>query len=309
MVTYGNSLYVGGDIYQAGNQTVSGLAVYNFTTSTWSNLGVVCGGGVTSMAILNDFLYIAGSFTSYDNSTCPGVPGLNLAEYSLVNSAFTNSIQLSNSSLTGSVSLLTIYDGYLSVGGNFSKIGQSKIDRLALYNTTTGLFYPVVNSGFPFTGSIYVSVGTNSTLYLGGKFTSSYWGVIELNLGIWASMNAGVACTICPALSDGTDETRRVPWVYTLAILPPGLAPVITPTITVPQAQLMSGNWQEYVSPFPGLSALFLNGTQYTLSTLNSALPQQFYWQTWSVIGSGIFIGSLLLAVLLNMCVKSVSSI
>jgi len=269
------------------------------------------------MTILNDFLYLAGNFTSYSNTSCPGVTGLNLAEYSLNNTAFTNLFQLNNLTLKGSINLVSAQNGELFVSGTYSSILSSFHDRLSFYDRNTNTWSPVINPQYaiPFTGEVYAVTGWNGNLYFGGYFTSNYWGVVRLTLdtSIWSSMDSGLACTFCPVVGDGTEAlgNRRIPWINTVALLPPGQPPVFTPTNNAPQMQLIGsqGMWAEYgIAPFPGSSVLFQNDTQFTLSTLgDNSLPKYFYWQTWSVVGAAIFIGSLVLASMLHVCVRSVT--
>eukprot|EP01123_Difflugia_compressa_P005912 TRINITY_DN18028_c0_g1_i1.p1 TRINITY_DN18028_c0_g1~~TRINITY_DN18028_c0_g1_i1.p1 ORF type:complete len:370 (-),score=48.72 TRINITY_DN18028_c0_g1_i1:193-1269(-) len=311
-----NTLFVGGHFTSANNDndTVSlqGIAAFKISTRDWYNSGVVCGGDVVEFVELNSRLYIGGNFTSYGGNTCPGeIIGNGIAEYDLNNSSFTHA--LANTVFKGGDLSILVKQGNtkLLVGGKFSGIDSRVFDRFAYYTPSTSSWATISTSGIPFTGEVYAGASFGTAFYFGGYFTSNFWGVTRFDR-IWSNLDSGLSCTFCPEIDDGTFilGKRKIPSVNTITILPPGQAPPQTPTSSVPapQYQLIGskGKWEEYgIEPFPGSDVLWGNSSNYVNSKLTSTQTLSFYWQTWSVIGSAIFIGSLFLASILHMCVKS----
>jgi len=302
-------LYIGGSFSYIGSMPCEGLASYDLLAQQWSCLGNICDGQVISIAIVSNYLFLAGNFTSFSNSTdpCPGVSGIKLARFDLNLNSFDENFIFNNTTFPGTVYVLaTTSKGELFVGGSFYKILSYNIDRFALYNLTH--WYSIVPSsaGIPFSGAV-ISVGvTGNNLYFGGPFIGyGYSGVARISsIGTISNLLSGLTC--------GPFCSSTGPTVYTVAVLPPGPPQIIPNSTTPPYGGLIGsgGQWEEYnITAFPGSSVYFQNDTNFKYSILTNSRPRTFYWQTWSVIGAVIFLGSLFIATLLNLCVKSVSRV
>jgi len=312
MVVYNNQLFVGGDFTNVAGIFTNGFAVYDLNNKTWVSYGQVCGGGVTELAVLDNLLYLAGTFTSYTSTKlCPGVQGEKLAEFNLTSYTFTKSLRLNNETINGDVTALVAQSGILVVCGYFTSVGTlSSVDRFAVYTPYQGWSsFGGKNFGIPFYGHPpIVAVGANGNIYFGGYFLG-YFGVACYRLGtsIWSNLGNGVSCTFCPD-AEAVVGYQSVPTVTALAIMPYGTLIPKAPEIQHSSDLLGNkGIWEEYQIPsYPGSSELYQNSTDYQESVVSDSRPKVFYWQTWSVVGAAIFVGSLLLATLLNICFKAV---
>lgn len=77
MSEYEGNLYVGGHFSSCGSSSAGNLGIWN--GSQWSTIGSGMNGVVRSLAVFNNELYIAGSF-----SDAAGSPVNNIAKYSVV---------------------------------------------------------------------------------------------------------------------------------------------------------------------------------------------------------------------------------
>ncbi len=68
---------LGGDLTTAGNNAANRIAKWNTTNSTWSLLGTSTnngvGGNVYALTVIDNILYVGGSFTTAGGSTANNI--------------------------------------------------------------------------------------------------------------------------------------------------------------------------------------------------------------------------------------------
>lgn len=130
----GSKVYVGGEFTAVddGSIPASNIAVWDDDAETWDPLGIGTDGVVKTIAIGDSGeLYIGGEFSS-----AGGVPVNNIVEYNSVTGLWSPL----GGGITGDygnvVKDLWYSDGWLYVGGRFSRAGGSNINNLARWDGT-----------------------------------------------------------------------------------------------------------------------------------------------------------------------------
>jgi hypothetical protein len=177
LVIDGNFLYVGGSFTQAnvGGPTVSvsNLARFNLSTSTWQSVGGGVSGHVYALAVSGNNLFVGGSFLIAGGSTITqSIARLNLSNNTW--SALGSVGQLQG----GQVYTLAIDGDTLFVGGNFSTDNNSYFNAIASVNWQTNQWAKLgsgTGNGVGNTNSflppfVQVIALSGDTLFVGGRF-------------------------------------------------------------------------------------------------------------------------------------------
>ena len=175
----GSDLYVGGQFTKTVDGAVTGLggvARYDTAAGTWhalSNQGV--NNEVKALNVVGSDLYVGGLFTQ----TVDGTVDLGyIARYDTTTGTWH---ALSNQGLDNSVAALTVVGDDLYVGGRFTQTGDGSLTNLgyiARYDTGTGTWHALPNQGLY--GHIYAMVADGSDVYVGGGFTQTTDGAVDL---------------------------------------------------------------------------------------------------------------------------------
>ena len=167
MAIDGNNLYVGGfftfyksltrqRIVKIDKTTAAEVDTNNTGFSTTSGFN----GTVKSISIVDEKLYIAGSFTSYKTTT-------NLSGFYKIN------LSLKNISLFDNSVSCSIVDGdYIYVGGSFSTYNNITANQIAKIYIPTGQLDTTFNTGSGFNSGITSMILDGNNLYVGGNFTT-----------------------------------------------------------------------------------------------------------------------------------------
>mgnify|MGYP006286433973 CR=1 FL=1 len=167
LAAVGNDLYVGGDFSSAGASSAGRIAVFD-TTQTgnagWSTLGDGVNGGVRSLAVIDDDLYVGGSF-----SQAGGAAANSIAAFDMTQAGNVAWSPLGDG-VDNWVYALAAIGNDLYVGGSFSQAGDNPANRIAVFDTAqTG------NAGWTALGDgvnspVRAFVPNVTDLYLGGDF-------------------------------------------------------------------------------------------------------------------------------------------
>jgi DNA-binding beta-propeller fold protein YncE len=162
-----NILYVGSD---------NGLLEYDISTSTgtlvtdFAPVFAQSGGGfptVYALTIVNNTLYVGGSFTSIDAN-----PRVNLASYDISTSTAVLTNWEQDTDTTGTVYAFTASNTQLFAGGQFSTVASVSQPSIAAFDLTTGNLVNSFASGFVNTDTIQALAFDSNKVYTGGTFTS-----------------------------------------------------------------------------------------------------------------------------------------
>ncbi|MGZ3941524.1 MAG: Ig-like domain-containing protein [Bacteroidia bacterium] len=173
IATNGTKIYVGGAFTTAqGAGAYGGIAVWNTSTNTWSNLGTGAAGSnktiyAIAMDATNNLMYVGGEFTSIS-----GVAANNVAVYNFVTSTWsalgsgaTGLPAGSPAGTTVGVYALTVCNGNLYAGGRFTTMNGAAANSVAMWNGTT---WSTLSGG----GQIGVS---NTTVVNPANIASAVW--------------------------------------------------------------------------------------------------------------------------------------
>ncbi|MGH7942024.1 MAG: hypothetical protein ACREFR_13235 [Limisphaerales bacterium] len=170
----GGSMYVGGNFTGIGSVhglvSASNIAVYNYSTGTWSALGSGANGTVSAILVTNGVVYVGGSFTSAGGVAANGIAEWNGSTWSALGNGLTNS------SGAGTVNALATSGNTLYAGGTFTNADGAYAAGVAAWNGSTwpGLGSGLYSSAFGGqAGSANALVAIGNDLYVGGNFTSA----------------------------------------------------------------------------------------------------------------------------------------
>jgi N-acetylneuraminic acid mutarotase len=180
MAVSGDDLYVGGDFFETGDGTVTGLnniTRYDTTTGTWHalpNQGL--DGTVGALAVSGDDLFVGGKFQkTFDGS----VTDLNNIARFDTNTGTWHA--LPNKGLNEPVESLTQSGDDLFVGGDFQKTFDGSVtdlNNIARFDTNTGTWHALPNKGL--NESVEAVAASGNNLYFGGYFmeTGDGWFIL-----------------------------------------------------------------------------------------------------------------------------------
>ncbi|MBS1911411.1 MAG: hypothetical protein JST22_05445 [Bacteroidetes bacterium] len=164
----GNDIYVGGNFTYAGNQDVMNyIAVWDVADTVFLPLddGTRRGmdGGVTTMAFVEDDLYVGGWFTKAGGTNASRIARWNGTAWSSLTSG------LGAQGFAPFVTALAVHDTAIFVAGTFTFAGGKPMKNIAQWSTQSSAWYTVGGSG-PDSGSIRVAVSPAGTLFVSGLF-------------------------------------------------------------------------------------------------------------------------------------------
>ena len=167
LVTWNNKVIAGGSFSRFSTDSAYSLAIYDPATDEWSKLGggiknAYGGQGeVNDLHLDGDLLHVAGDF-----NVAGGINTNDIATYDLSSETwitYGDGIESTNGARLHTV---TVFEGNLLIGGNFSAIDGQPADYLAIYDGSSwselgDVDYPVL--------SLFVD---DTVLYVGGQFSS-----------------------------------------------------------------------------------------------------------------------------------------
>ncbi len=175
LIVYNGNLIAGGEFTTAGGNTVNSIAQWN--GSAWLALGSgLNGGNVTALTVYNGNLIAGGEFT-----TTGGKPYY-IAQWN--GSVWSANLGI-DSGLVGvypSIFALTVYNGNLIAGGNFTSASGNPVNDIAQWN---GSVWSALGSGV--SNMPYSLISFNGNLYASdnnewnGSSWSSIGGVLAFN--------------------------------------------------------------------------------------------------------------------------------
>lgn len=155
----GEDLFIGGSFTAAGDQPANHIARFDLSTNTWHAIGSGVDGEfaqVLDIKIVNDDLYITGSFTSVDGITANGI-----ARYNLTDKEW----HPVGVGVEGTLYSMAISDNEIYLGGF---LDESESWGLTSYNFTDDSWQTIVTVS----GQVNTLLHTADALYMGGSFTS-----------------------------------------------------------------------------------------------------------------------------------------
>lgn len=181
----GDDIYVGGRFSAAGNQLANHIAHYDLSTNSWNAIGSGVEGEfaqVLDAKIVNDNLYISGSFTSVN-----GIPANGIARYNITDEEW-HSV---GEGVEGTFYSMAITDNEIYLGGFLDESGSW---GLASYSFTDGSWQTVVTVS----GQVNTLLHTGDALYIGGSFTevdgvsANRVAKYDISSSTWTPLGSGV---------------------------------------------------------------------------------------------------------------------
>lgn len=186
-------LVLAANVTVAGNQVISSGSAQP-TLLAWDGerftaLGVIGGGNATAMAVYENDLIIAGSFTSIGGNSLNRIARFDGTTWTAVGGA---------AGADGTINVARMIGSDLVIGGAFTSIGGVTANRIARFDGDTWTAYA---DGF--TGGTSPAVRTlevhDGSLYAGGTFASSgatsVNGIARWNGAAWENLGTGAGGT------------------------------------------------------------------------------------------------------------------
>jgi len=164
-------IYLGGDFTNIINTTLTKSyrnALINKLDGSLVNSVVrsYLNGDVNSYAIDGEYMYIGGSFTSYNNVTRNRIAKINI-QTGILDSVFDPGDGFNNNVFS------IILDGNdLYICGSFNRYNNIMAQGLVKINKTTGAYDGSFNTSTGFDSSVYSMLLNGNDLYIGGAFSS-----------------------------------------------------------------------------------------------------------------------------------------
>ena len=205
LIVFNNKLIVAGSFSNAGGNLVNNIASWD--GSSWSVLGTglignsafssLCGGyvgqngGVTSMVVFNNELYVGGTFNNAGGVTVKNIAKWNGSNWSDV---------LGGVGHYGVVNSLAVFNNELYVGGNFDTAGVLPVSNIAKWN---GSAWSALGPGIPDGGFGNVGIGVyclttyNNMVYAGNntaeisKWDGTNWQAVGGGIGTAGLVTGG----------------------------------------------------------------------------------------------------------------------
>jgi hypothetical protein len=198
-----DNVYAGGNFTDAGGVTVSNIAKWSPSTSTWSDVGTGLDGECNSLAIdSNDNVYAGGTFIDAGGVTVSNIAEWDGSNWSALGAGLDNSCR----------TIAIDSNDNVYAGGDFTNIagaGGLIVNRVAKWSPSTGVWSAL---GTGLNDSCYsVAIDSNDNVYAGGLFITS--GGITVNriskwtpsTGVWSALGAGLD-SLCKSLAIDSND-------------------------------------------------------------------------------------------------------
>ena len=222
MEVYNGELYAAGSYYSIGGGGVAEFyRVLKWDGFTWSIVLTMQAsytldgalGSIMAMKVYNGELYIAGQFSGVDTIWAPQIAKWNGNNWSAVGSGI--NFESFSYGFDGSyytyVRSLQVYNGALYAAGFFNHCDTIITRSIAKWNGTTwsNLGLGLVNNYDPGWGYGHTMTGTDTALFVGGKFNyvNGYNGLAANNIAAWKE--PCLSAPLQPTLIHGNDTTCR----------------------------------------------------------------------------------------------------
>jgi trimeric autotransporter adhesin len=164
----GPALWVGGSFTSISG--VPALRIAKYDGTRWTQPGRGLNNAVNALAVYNNNLYAAGTFTA----TAPGTGSISINRIARWNGTDWEPVGVgANNGVNGPVNALAVYNNELYLGGTFINAGTvTNVNRLARWNGTA---WAAVASGLndDVVELQVLNDGTGTKLWIGGTFTAS----------------------------------------------------------------------------------------------------------------------------------------
>jgi hypothetical protein len=195
----GSTVYVGGDLTQAGGALANRVARFDTGTQTWASLGNGAANGVDStvwaLAVSGSTVYAGGSFTQ-----AGGIPANRIAKFDSVGQIWASLGSGATNGVNNTVLALAVSGTTVYAGGSFTEAGGATANRVARFDTSIQSWASFgtgpTNGVSSLVRALAVSGGT---LYLSGDFTQAGGSLanrvarFDSNTETWASLGGGNA--------------------------------------------------------------------------------------------------------------------
>jgi hypothetical protein len=172
-VVVGNDIYIGGAFTTVGaykDLQTSRFCVLNSSTAAANFTSIsrtLFNGTVYCSLVSGSYIYVGGSFTSYNNQPC-----LNLVKISLADGSLDANFR-SNTGFNTTVFSLALDGSNLYVGGAFTNYKGTTRQYIAKINATTAALDTTFDSASGFNGIVRsIALDGSGNLYAGGDFNS-----------------------------------------------------------------------------------------------------------------------------------------
>ena len=169
----GDDIYIGGTFTTVGaykDLKTSRFCVLNSSTASANFTSIsrtLFNGTVYCSLVSGSYIYVGGSFTSYNNQSC-----LNLVKISLADGSLDTNFR-SNTGFNNTVFSLALDGSNLYVGGAFTSYKGTTRQFIAKLNATTAALDTTFDSASGFNGQVKsIALDGSGNLYAGGDFTS-----------------------------------------------------------------------------------------------------------------------------------------
>jgi hypothetical protein len=190
---FNNELYVGGSFTTAGGVSANYIAKWN--GSNWSSVGAGLNnaggnGGVFTMIVYNNELYVGGFFTSAGSVPANGIAKWNGTTWSSVGGGVTFSAS------AGMITSLEVLNNELYVGGLYTSAGSVSANGIAKWN---GSNWYALGTGINYPNGPISGIGMkayNNEIYISGNISSaggvSVNNIAKWNGSTWATVGTGL---------------------------------------------------------------------------------------------------------------------
>jgi hypothetical protein len=170
----GSNVYVGGGFTQAGGVPVKNVARFNAGSGVWSLMGTGATNGLSSdveaIAIAGSDIFVGGSFTE-----AGGVVANRVARFNTTTRSWSSLGTGAANGVSGSVYSIAVSGSDVYVGGLFAQAGGATANRVARFNTNSGLWFPLGTVGTIGVGSgdVRALAIAGGTVFVGGLFNTA----------------------------------------------------------------------------------------------------------------------------------------